>query len=559
MATAGPAAALTRSVSIQQLTASAATIVVGQVESALSYRDLSPTGSADYDGSIYTDVTLRVCRVLKGSPGAELRFTIPGGTVGLETISSPDAPQFVPGCTYMVFLNASGQVVDWRTGQPAVAGGRIPALGLTLDQAGARIRLQTGCAARELAPLPTNARARTDGGAAGARTVLAGARTPSSTAARATRVTPVISAIDPSSAPAGTGDKVSIIGTGFGTSAGRVSFFYDQKNSSVIPIDGHVVSWSDTLIRVVVPTAYIGKDKYPGAAGSGPVTVTTAGGLVSTGFPFTVTFAYGGAQWPVHTCVYRVNDGGNATIKPMIDAAAQAWTAAGSLFQFQDGGTSSVTRLLSDGHNDIFWGSGLGSGIIASAWLDSIGGAVLEADIMFNSSIKWGDGSNGTMDVQTIALHEMGHWLNLRDLYGAGDAEKVMFGYGGEGDVRRELTPDDIAGIQWIYSDARVDRRRPTTTLTKPALVRSGRKVLLRFRVEDPLYSCGAARVIVRVLNSAGRIVVKSPILTRATDQWVTAELTANLTPGRYHWTVQATDVAGFTATRKGRGLLTVK
>ena len=574
---AGPAGAMIRDVSVQQLTASATTIVVGQVESALSYRDLAPDPSASYGGSIFTDVSLRVCSVLKGDAAGVLRFTIPGGTVGPETISSADAPHFEPGCTYMVFLDSHGQVVDWRAGQPAVAGARVPALGLTLRQAGACIRLQTGRKARQLAPLPAaaikqrsaSASALEQAQASAARTSNASARgsaagarmrTVASAKARTTmRDTPVISSIDPPSAAAGIGAKVTIIGTGFGTSTGRVSFYFDEENGNVIPIDGHVVSWSDTLIRVVVPTAYIGKDKYPGAAGSGPVIVTTADGYASAGFPFNVTFAYGGKQWPLPTCTYRVNGGGNAAMEPMVDAAAQAWTAAGSLFQFRDGGTSTVTKLLTDGKNDIFWGPGLDSGIIASTWVDAVGSCILEVDLMFNSSIHWGDGTNGTMDVQTIALHEMGHWLNLRDLYGPGDAEKVMFGYGGEGDVRRELTPGDMAGIQWIYTDARIDRLRPTKTLTRPAIVRSGRKVDLRFRVVDPPYTCGAAKVLVRVLDKTGRVVVKSPRLTRVTNEWVTAELTATMKPGRYHWIVQARDLRGFPAERTGRGLLTVR
>ncbi len=49
-------------------------------------------------------------------------------------------------------------------------------------------------------------------------------------------------------------------------------------------------------------------------------------------------------------------------------------------------------------------------------------------DICFNDTFNWGDGTDGTMDVQSIALHEMGHWLKLRDLYGTGDANKAMYG-----------------------------------------------------------------------------------------------------------------------------------
>jgi len=570
-----PAEALLRTIPIQELTASAATIVVAEAESARSYRDLAPEPSSGYAGGIFTAVSLRVCSVLKGSAGPTLELTIPGGTVGAQTVSSPDAPWFVPQRTYLVFLDADRRVVGWRNGQPEVSAGRVAGLGLTLRQAAARVRLQTGRAPREVAPLAAGARAAT--ATTGARVATAGARAqrtapsaaggargqetaPSAAAARRTVWdAPVVTAIDPPSAPAGTGSKVSIIGSGFGATTGRVSFFYDKSDGKVIPIDGRVVSWSDTLIRVTVPVAYVGKDRYPGSAATGPVVVTTADGLASDGFQFTVPFGYGGRQWPVRTCTYRVSAGGSAAIEQMVDAAAQTWNAAGALFRFRDGGTSKVTRLLTDGRNDLFWAGGLDSGIIASTWLDTVGAAVLEADIQFNSSIRWGDGSSGTMDVQSIALHEMGHWLNLRDLYGDGDASKVMYGLRGEGEIRRELTPDDIAGIQWVYSSERVDRRRPRATQARAAVVRSGGKVRLRFRIIDPAYSCGAATVTVRVVNGEGRVVLKSSGLTRPTNAWTSVELKAGLRPGRYRWTVQARDLCGHSAARKGLARLTVR
>jgi len=53
--------------------------------------------------------------------------------------------------------------------------------------------------------------------------------------------------------------------------------------------------------------------------------------------------------------------------------------------------------------------------------------------------------------VQSIALHEFGHWLGMLDLYGPGDADKVMYGLSYAGEVKRTPTADDIAGIRWIY------------------------------------------------------------------------------------------------------------
>jgi uncharacterized repeat protein (TIGR02543 family) len=72
------------------------------------------------------------------------------------------------------------------------------------------------------------------------------------------------------------------------------------------------------------------------------------------------------------------------------------------------------------------------------------------------------------MDLQTISVHEMGHWLVLNDLYGndsggLNDLAKVMYGRVGFAEERRSLTSDDTAGIRWIYPVAATR----TLTVTK--------------------------------------------------------------------------------------------
>jgi PKD repeat protein len=82
-----------------------------------------------------------------------------------------------------------------------------------------------------------------------------------------------------------------------------------------------------------------------------------------------------------------------------------------------------------------------------------------ECDLVLNSDMKWSTEDStpsGYYDVETITLHEMGHWLNLRDLYGNyGDGEydmaKVMYGFGSTGKNKRNLHSDDRDGIIYIY------------------------------------------------------------------------------------------------------------
>ena len=76
--------------------------------------------------------------------------------------------------------------------------------------------------------------------------------------------------------------------------------------------------------------------------------------------------------------------------------------------------------------------------------------------MVFNTYYAWStDGAAGTFDTQSVATHELGHALGLRDLYGnAGtpnDSAKIM--YNNASTIpKRKLDYSDLAGIYWIYS-----------------------------------------------------------------------------------------------------------
>ncbi|MDZ7346733.1 MAG: T9SS type A sorting domain-containing protein, partial [candidate division KSB1 bacterium] len=115
-----------------------------------------------------------------------------------------------------------------------------------------------------------------------------------------------------------------------------------------------------------------------------------------------------------------------------------------------------------NGKNEITWAALGTNGIIAQAscWFNT-NGIILESDIVFNSSCPWGIGTGNYYDIETIALHEFGHWLHLRDIYGdlgdsVNDRAKVMYGFGFVNSTKRSLHPDDRDGIQYIYQQAPV-------------------------------------------------------------------------------------------------------
>jgi hypothetical protein len=100
--------------------------------------------------------------------------------------------------------------------------------------------------------------------------------------------------------------------------------------------------------------------------------------------------------------------------------------------------------------------------------VDTRSGEILEADIFFNSAFPWSvaaNGEPGRYDVQSIAAHEIGHFLGLghsalgeTELQPSGDRRLIASGavmfpiafFAGDISWRR-LRPDDIAGVSDLY------------------------------------------------------------------------------------------------------------
>lgn len=154
-------------------------------------------------------------------------------------------------------------------------------------------------------------------------------------------------------------------------------------------------------------------------------------------------------------------------------AVAQWQAVSTSSIAYQFGGLTAALPGEEDGHSTLGFRSRpeLDRVLASTSFLvDAATGALLESDIFFNSSFAWSTataGELGRFDLESIALHEIGHLSGLghsalgeTELREGGGrrvlgAEAVMFpiAFGSGSVAGRTLKADDIAGISDLYPD----------------------------------------------------------------------------------------------------------
>jgi Matrixin/Carboxypeptidase regulatory-like domain len=159
-------------------------------------------------------------------------------------------------------------------------------------------------------------------------------------------------------------------------------------------------------------------------------------------------------------------------LQQSVEHAFASWDAVPNVgLSAQFAGFTGLAPLSGDNANVIGFTSRpdldrvLGS---TSFTVDTVTGEVLESDIFLNSTFAWSvaaAGEAGRQDVESIALHEIGHlhglghsMLGETELVAGGrrviGAEAVMFPIAfTSGAVNRALRADDIAGISDIYGN----------------------------------------------------------------------------------------------------------
>jgi len=163
--------------------------------------------------------------------------------------------------------------------------------------------------------------------------------------------------------------------------------------------------------------------------------------VVTALLPIVDAYTYNGYKWDSGTANWRFSidfpDGYEQSVKN----AANTWSNAGSSFTFNYRWWELSNKV---DWTDLGDGSTLG---LTTVWYS--GSSISKAVTDINSAKSWTTSPGASYppyDVETVALHEFGHWLSLGH---SSSSNAVMYAY--YTGTKRSLTQDDIDGIKYIY------------------------------------------------------------------------------------------------------------
>lgn len=186
--------------------------------------------------------------------------------------------------------------------------------------------------------------------------------------------------------------------------------------------------------------------------------------------------------------------GGSSAALSVIQAAFDTWNKApNAAINITYAGTTSASSKATDGINLICFNCpgdySKDSTTLAVTWTtiaDAAGedtkhgtrstfaGQIFDADILFNPSVQWTTGGTPTdpqEDLQTVATHEIGHFLGLDH---SAVVRAVMYPFAPP--LLTTLSYDDVAGISTVYPKQTPDF--PTGTISGTVTFTSGGGVL---------------------------------------------------------------------------------
>jgi len=157
-------------------------------------------------------------------------------------------------------------------------------------------------------------------------------------------------------------------------------------------------------------------------------------------------YNYVGIHWNINNALYNYRTTVPSSWQTAIYNAAATWNGKSKFSLYNSADASNIWGIANYGA----YNGAVGVTAIYYNGFNWLTGCNTD----FNSYYSLSTAPNSwEYDVQSIALHEFGHWLNLADEYNASDSANVLYGYTSPGaaSVKRYLTTDDINGIVNIY------------------------------------------------------------------------------------------------------------
>ncbi|MEE2700313.1 MAG: gliding motility-associated C-terminal domain-containing protein [Bacteroidota bacterium] len=293
---------------------------------------------------------------------------------------------------------------------------------------------------------------------------------------------PQITSINPTSLNGGVGDVLTISGIGFGVQlpTSKVMLYDADVGPGVFWEDVTTfISWNDTLIQLVVPN----KGDNSTTVGSGNVQVQTQLGSSISSQVLNINYSHSNVQSEETQHMDKNGLGGytfifNNTFEATVTGseaafirALESWRCATRInWDIDVQNTTLTASNANDGENVVAFVSSITSLATSYSWYSNCGGNnwyVSEMDIEFNTSIPWHTDttmpSTGQADMESIALHELGHAHQLSHVRDQTDPLywSIQFGQ-----IRRNLLQNDIDGGTYVK-----DKSVNTPICGQPAMV----------------------------------------------------------------------------------------